>query len=109
MSHNEVLGKDGKLHRDPVQLDDSTDPAKLKQMSDNQRYWTAALGRPDELPVLEGAVPGRADRRGGPARELFYDGTIAYKKGEFPNGRGEVQGRAPGLEGRAQRPPDLPG
>ena len=40
MSHNEVLGKDGKLHRDPIQLDDSSDPAKLKTMSDNQRYWT---------------------------------------------------------------------
>ncbi len=39
MSHNEIPDKDGNLHRDPVKLDDATNPQKLKTLTENQQYW----------------------------------------------------------------------
>ena len=83
MSHNEVPDATGKLHRDPIKIDDASNPERLEEAHRQPEVLDAALGRPDELPVLEGAVPGRADRRGGPAHELFYQGTLAYKTGDF--------------------------
>ena len=104
MSHNEVRDKDGKMAPRPDQDRRCHQSGAAQDAHREPAVLDPALGRPDELPLLEGAVPGRADRRGGPARELFYHGTVAYKTGGFRQGRREVQGRAPGVEGRAERP-----
>ncbi|MGE5755765.1 MAG: hypothetical protein ACM35G_08630, partial [Planctomycetaceae bacterium] len=39
MSHNEVM-RDGKLAKEPIQIDDVTNPKKFATLSENQQYWT---------------------------------------------------------------------
>ena len=100
MSHNEVPDENGKLHRDPIRIDDITKPERLQEADRQPAVLDPALGRPDELSLLEGAVPGRADRRGGVrARQLFYQGTMAYKTGDFPKAARQIQEGPGGLEG----------
>ena len=83
MSANDIREKDNTEHRDPVRIDDATNPDRFKTADREPAILDPALGRPDELPILEGAVPGRADRRGGAGAELFYHGTVAYKTADF--------------------------
>ncbi len=109
-SHNEIRDpKTQKLHRDQVQLDDASDPAKLKAMSPNQRYWTERWADQMNYRYWKERCLAEQTDEAVRAREQFYLGTIAYKKGEVRQGRGEIQGRAPGLEGGPQRLPHLPG
>ena len=44
---------------------------------------------------------------GGPARQLFYEGTLAYKTGDFP--KAAENSRKGSMSGsRAERLPDVP-
>ena len=80
--------------RDKIQLDDVMHPEHYKEMPENQRLLDPPLGRPDELPLLERAVPGRSDdqRRAGAATLLRGDAGL--QDGRFPHGRRQIQGRA---------------
>ena len=57
MSHNEVL-RDGKMVRDKIKLDDVMLPRALQGNARKPALLDPALVRPDELPLLERAVPG---------------------------------------------------
>ncbi len=83
MSHNEVPDKDGKLHRDPIKIDDSTNPDKLKTLTDNGRYWTQRWADQMNYRYWKERSLAEQTDEAVRARELFYQGTIAYKTGEF--------------------------
>jgi hypothetical protein len=83
MSHNEIE-RDGKLVRDPVRLDDSSDAARLVKLNDNQRYWTMRWGDQMNYRYWKERCMAEMEDKGVQARQLFYEGTVAYKTGDFP-------------------------
>ena len=62
-------------------------------LSENQKYWTDPLERPDELPLLEGAVAGGDDRRGGPGPAELLRGDPGLPELGLRHRGQEVQGR----------------
>jgi hypothetical protein len=84
MSHNEVPDENGKLHRDPIRIDDSSNPEKLRTLTDNQRFWTQRWA--DQMNYRYWKERSQAEQTDDAvrAREAFYQGTLAYKTGDFP-------------------------
>jgi hypothetical protein len=84
MSHNEVPDKNGKLHRNEVFLDDATNAEKLKTFPENQQYWTTRWADQMNYRYWKGRSLAEQTDEAVRARELFYEGTKAYKTGDFP-------------------------
>ena len=82
MTHNEVI-VDGKMTRMPVYIDDDTKPEKLKAMHENQRYWTNRWSDQMNYPYWKDRAASEMTTEGVLARQLFYEGTLAYKKSDF--------------------------
>jgi hypothetical protein len=82
MSHNEMF-RNGKWVRDPVQIDDITDPKKLAAMTENQRYWTNRWSDQMNYRYWKDRAQAEMTDAGVQARQLFYEGTIAYKSADF--------------------------
>ncbi len=98
MSPNEIEGKDGKKYRDPIKIDDASNLEKLKAISDNQRYWTNRWADQMNYRYWKERCLAEQTDEAVRARELFYQGTIAYKTGDFPRpprstGKGSRSGR----------------
>ncbi len=83
-SHNEVPDEHGKLHHDPIQLDDSTDPERMKKLTDNERHWTERWSNQMNYRYWKTRCQAEQTDNGVLARKLFYEGTVAYKMGDFP-------------------------
>lgn len=82
MSHNEIE-RNGKLVRDEIRLDDATDPERMKQLNDNQQYWADRWANQMNYPYWKERSMVEMTQRGVEARQLFYEGTKAYKTGDF--------------------------
>jgi hypothetical protein len=82
MSFNEVK-RDGKMVRDKVKLNDACFPDRLKKMPENQVYWTNRWAEQMNFPYWRQRSEAEMDSTAVAARQLFYEGTIAYKKGDF--------------------------
>jgi len=82
MSHNEVM-RDGKLTRDEVRLDDATNPEKLATLTENAAYWTNRWADQMNYRYWKERCQAEMTTRGVEARQLFYEGTKAYKTGDF--------------------------
>lgn len=82
MSHNEVM-VDGKLTREEVRLDDATDPEKMATLTENQRYWSNRWADQMNYRYWKERCQAEMTQRGVEARQLFYEGTKAYKTGDF--------------------------
>jgi hypothetical protein len=83
MSHNEVM-RDGKLVRDRVQLNDVMHPEVWKQMPDNQVFWANRWADQMNYRYWKTRCEAEGTNDGVVARQLFYEGTKAYKTGDFP-------------------------
>jgi hypothetical protein len=83
MSHNEVP-RDGKMVRDKIQLDDACFPERLKQMPENQVYWTQRWADQMNYRYWKERCDAEMKPNGVMARQLFYEATLAYKTGDFP-------------------------
>jgi hypothetical protein len=83
MSHNEIL-RDGKLVRDPIKLDDCSSAERLATLNDNQRYWSQRWGDQMNYRYWKERCMAEMTDNGVRARQLFYEGTVAYKTGDFP-------------------------
>jgi hypothetical protein len=81
-THNEVP-RGGKMVRDPVQIDDDTDPEKLAKMPENQRYWTNRWSDQMNYRYWKDRCMAEMTEEGVHARQLFYEATIAYKTADF--------------------------
>lgn len=82
MSHNEVM-RDGKLVRDEVRLDDATDPEKMASIPENAAYWTNRWADQMNYRYWKERCQAEMQQKGVEARRLFYEGTKAYKTGDF--------------------------
>ena len=96
--------------RDIIRIDDRTDPEKYnsKQLNDNQKYWADRWASQMNYPYWKERSQAEMTQKGVEARQLFYEGTKAYKTRRLRPGRRQVQGRSAHLEGLPQGVPDLP-
>lgn len=83
MTHNLVEIRPGVLGKQPVHLDDDTKPEVYKALTDNQRYWTSRWSDQMNYRYWKDRSAAERTKTGVEARQLFYEGTIAYKKAEF--------------------------
>jgi hypothetical protein len=84
MSHNEVLHKDGKFYHDPIRLDDITNPERFNNLSENEKHWTDRWSNQMNYRYWKMRCQAEQTDNGVRARQLFYEGTLAYKMGDFP-------------------------
>ncbi|APW63436.1 hypothetical protein [Paludisphaera borealis] len=82
LSHNEIP-RNGKLERDNVQLDDATNPEKYKTLNENAQYWTDRWASQMNYRYWKERCQAEMTQLGVTARQLFYEGTKAYKTGDF--------------------------
>ena len=80
-----VIERNGKFERDSIHIDDRTDPEKFnsKQLNDNQKYWTDRWANQMNYPYWKERSEAERTQKGVEARQLFYEGTRAYKTGDF--------------------------
>ncbi len=83
MSHNLVRDAEGNLHKEPVKLDDDTKPEVYKKLTENQQYWTSRWADQMNYRYWKDRCAAEMTKEGVEARRLFYEGTMAYKRGEF--------------------------
>ena len=83
MSFNEVM-RDGKMVRDKIKLNDACFPERLKTMPENQVYWTNRWSDQMNFRYWRERSQAEMDKNAVVARQLFYEGTKAYKTGDFP-------------------------
>lgn len=83
MSYNEVPDATGKLHKDPIRIDDASEPARLERLTENQKYWTQRWADQMNYRYWKERCLAEQTNEAVRARELFYQGTIAYKTGDF--------------------------
>ena len=82
-SFNEEL-RDGKMVRDKVKLNDVVYPDRLKAMPKNQAYWTNRWSDQMNFRYWRQRCEAEGSTKAVNARQLFYEGTKAYKTGDFP-------------------------
>ena len=82
-THN-VIMIDGKLTKQDVYVDDATNPARYKALSDNQKYWSSRWADQMNYPYWKDRSTAEMTDEGVNARRLFYEGTKAYKAADFP-------------------------
>jgi hypothetical protein len=90
MSHNEVE-VDGKKVRQPVQIDDETNPQRKAELSENQKYWTNRWSDQMNYRYWKDRCLAEMTDEGVEARKHFYDGTVAYKTANFAKAVAEFQ------------------
>jgi hypothetical protein len=82
MSHNEIP-RNGRLERDAIKLDDSTNNERFAQLNENQRYWTSRWADQMNYRYWKERCMAEKTAEGVLARQYFYEGTVAYKTGDF--------------------------
>jgi len=80
-----VIERNGKFEKDIIRIDDRTELEKYgsKQLNDNQRYWTDRWASQMNYPYWKERSQAEMTQKGVEARQLFYEGTRAYKSGDF--------------------------
>jgi hypothetical protein len=82
MSHNVVL-RDGEYVKDEVFLDDATNPERFKTLPENAQYWTDRWASQMNYRYWKERCQAEMTSAGVAARQSFYEGTKAYKTGDF--------------------------
>ncbi len=83
ISFNEVE-RDGKMVRDLIRLNDACYPDRLKAMPRNQEYWTNRWSDQMNFRYWVQRCEAEGSSKAVEGRLLFYEGTKAYKTGDFP-------------------------
>jgi hypothetical protein len=78
-----VIPRNGKLERDLVRLDDRTEPEEFQKLNDNQKFWSDRWASQMNYPYWKERSQAEMTEKGVTARQLFYEGTKAYKSGDF--------------------------
>jgi hypothetical protein len=73
----------GKYQTEPIHIDDETNPEKRAKLSENQRYWTNRWSDQMNYRYWKDRAMTEMTDLGVQARQLFYEGTIAYKSAEL--------------------------
>ncbi len=72
----------GKYRTEPIHIDDETNPKRRATLSENQRYWTNRWSDQMNYRYWKDRAMAEMTDPGVQARQLFYEGTIAYKSGD---------------------------
>ncbi len=75
---------DGKSVKQPIHIDDATNAVKLATLHENQRHWADRWASQMNYPYWKDRCAAEMEPEGVAARQLFYEGTKAYKAAEFP-------------------------
>jgi hypothetical protein len=67
-----------------IYLDNQTRPDVFAKLSENERYWTDRWSSQMNYPYWKERSQAEATDQGVNARELFYKGSLALKRAEFP-------------------------
>ena len=67
-----------------VRIDDSTNKARLKTLSEQQQYWTDRWANDTNYRYWKDRALAESEPEGVSAREHFYKGTKALKSADFP-------------------------
>ena len=78
-----VIKRNGKFVRDTIRIDDRTEPEEYKKLNENQKYWTDRWASQMNYPYWKERCKAEMTQKGVEARQLFYEGTKAYKTGDF--------------------------
>ena len=78
-----------------IHLDDSTNTPRFKTLSDNAKYWTNRWADQMNYRYWKDRCSAEMTNQGVQARQLFYEGTMAYKESDFEKA---VQKYADGLK-----------
>ena len=81
--------------KEQIRLDDSTNPERYRTLSDNARYWTSRWADQMNYRYWKDRSSAEKSNEGVQARQLFYEGTLAYKESDFEKA---VQKFADGLK-----------
>jgi hypothetical protein len=77
------MNRDGKLVRDLVRIGDRTYPERFNRLNDNQKYWSDRWASQMNYPYWKERCQAEKTDLGVAARQLFYEGTKAYKTADF--------------------------
>jgi hypothetical protein len=86
-----LIERNGKLIRDLIRIDDCTVPDRLKDLNENQRYWSDRWASQMNYPYWKERCMAEMTQKGVEARQLFYEGTKAYKTGDFALASGKFK------------------
>ncbi len=80
-----LIERNGKLVRDVIRIDDRTNLDKFNsnRMTQNEIYWTDRWADQMNYRYWKERCQAEMTRKGTAARQLFYEGTKAYKAGDF--------------------------
>jgi hypothetical protein len=68
-----------------VLIDNSTRPeSEIAKLSENERYWLNRFSDQMNYPYFKQRCQAEGTEQGVDARRLFYDGTLALRRAEFP-------------------------
>lgn len=66
-----------------VRLDDSANEERYNKLSENQKYWTSRWSDQMNYRYWKDRSAAEMSNEGVKARQLFYEGTLAYKNSDF--------------------------
>ncbi|WZO97572.1 hypothetical protein EP7_004613 [Isosphaeraceae bacterium EP7] len=78
--HNNIEDYAGQV----VKMDDATNPVVYDTLHPNVKYWTERWASQMNYPYWKDRCAAEKTDEGVQARRLFYEGTKAYKRAEFP-------------------------
>jgi hypothetical protein len=90
ISPNEIP-RNGRLERDEIRIDDATVPEVFDKLNDNQKYWSDRWAAQMNYPYWKERAMAEMTQKGVLARQLFYEGTKAYKIGDFVQAAAKFQ------------------
>jgi hypothetical protein len=86
-----LIERNGKLVRDLIRIDDRTVPEEFAKLNDNQKFWSDRWGAQMNYPYWKQRSQAEMTEKGVTARQLFYEGTKAYKSGDFAAAAGKFK------------------
>jgi hypothetical protein len=78
-----VIKRNGEFVRDMIRIDDRTEPEEYKKLNENQKYWADRWASQMNYPYWKERCMAEMTQKGVEARQLFYEGTKAYRTGDF--------------------------
>jgi hypothetical protein len=66
-----------------VRIDDHTNPERLERLTKTQQYWTERWSNQMNYRYWKDRCAAEMTAQGVQARQLFYEGTLAYKTSDF--------------------------
>jgi hypothetical protein len=78
-----VIKRNGEFVHDMIRIDDRTEPEEYKKLNENQKYWADRWASQMNYPYWKERCMAEMTPKGVEARQLFYEGTKAYRTGDF--------------------------